>query len=102
MEPPEQYNATLYFKDGTPLENFCPKVAFRNGEIRVFDVMPYLNGPIFEPLHDPKYFSLVAVDDISGSIFGLNGADFCPDFVYSLPDVSIKEAATVKIATELA
>lgn len=91
-----------YIKDVTPLENFCLKVAFRNGEIRVFDAMPYLNGPIFEPLHDPKYFSLVAVDDISGSIFWPNGADFCPDFVYSLPDVSIKEAATVKMVTELA
>lgn len=91
-----------YIKDVTPLENFYLKVASRNGEIIVFDVMPYLNGPIFEPLHDPKYFSLVAVDDISGSIFWPSGADFCPDVVYSLPDVSIKEAATVIMGAELA
>lgn len=76
-----------YIRRAEPLENFLLEVTFKNGETKVFDAKPYLNGPIFVPLHDPRYFEQVAVDPVSGSIYWPNGADFCPDFVYSLPEV---------------
>lgn len=69
-------------QDVIPLEDFRLKVVFRGGESRVFHAKPYLTGPIFAPVTRPDYFVRVDVDEIAGSIFWPNGADFCPDFVY--------------------
>ncbi len=81
-----------YIKQVLPLKNFHLHVTFKNGEAKVFNARPYLSGPIFAALHDPRYFEQVKVDPISGSIFWPNGADFCPDFVHSLPETKLQIA----------
>lgn len=75
-----------YVRQVIPLPDFHLRVTFRSGEVRVFDAKPHLTGPVFEPVNDPEYFVHVDVDEVAGSIYWPNGADFCPDFVYSLPE----------------
>jgi hypothetical protein len=45
-----------------PLENYMLKVAFSTGEVKLFDVKPYLNKGQFIKLQDEKYFNQAYVD----------------------------------------
>ncbi len=81
-----------YIRKVVPLENFLLQITFKNGEVKIFDAKPHLAGAIFAPLHDPHNFAQVKVDAISGAIFWPNGADFCPDFVHSLPEAELQIA----------
>lgn len=49
-------------------------------------MLPLLEGPIFEPLLDPSYFSRVMVDPVGGTVVWPNEADFAPEALYDLPD----------------
>jgi len=55
-------------------------LTFTNGEVRVFDVKPYLNIGIFRELQDKRIFN--SVRPFLGSIQWRNGQDFCPDTLY--------------------
>lgn len=61
------------------------QVTFDDGTTRLVDVWPLLEGPSFEPLHDPAYFARVAVDPIAGTVVWPNGADFAPEALRALP-----------------
>lgn len=63
------------------LENYILKITFDNGEIKNFDVKPYLNHKAFESLKDYKEFSKVKIAGLS--IEWENGADICPDELYN-------------------
>ncbi len=63
------YSLELTFDDG-----LCKRVNLRRE----------LYGPIFQPLRAPAYFALAAVDPDSRTVSWPNGADFAPDFLYSL------------------
>ena len=60
-------------------------LTFTNGEVREFDVKPYLQKGIFQELQDLSLF--FAVTAYLGSIRWQTGQDFCPDTLYldSLP-----------------
>lgn len=53
---------------------------FTNGEIRIFDVSPYLDKGFFRELQNLDYFA--NVQPFLGSIQWANGQDFCPDMLY--------------------
>jgi hypothetical protein len=55
-------------------------LTFTNGEIKVFDVKPYLDKGIFRELKDRNEFN--SVRPFLGSIQWRNGQDFCPDMLY--------------------
>ena len=55
-------------------------VTFQNGEMKRFDMKPYLNIGIFNELKDPEVF--YTVKPILGSIEWSDGADLCPDTLY--------------------
>ena len=59
---------------------------FNDRASRRVDLLPELEGPIFEPLRDPAYFSRVALDPVAGTVVWPNGADFAPEFFRELPD----------------
>jgi hypothetical protein len=61
-------------------QDFTLMVTFQNGEMKRFDVKPYLNIGIFNELKDPEVF--YSVKPILGSIEWSNGADLCPDTLY--------------------
>ena len=50
--------------------------------VNMDDVIERFDG-VFAPLIDPEYFRLVRVDPELGTIFWPNGADVCPDVLYS-------------------
>lgn len=55
-------------------------LTFANGEVRVFDVRPYLGKGIFRELESPPVFRAVQVS--MGTVSWPHGQDFCPDTLY--------------------
>jgi hypothetical protein len=66
------------------LDKYRLKVTFEDGTNKTLDLESYLYGEVFEPLKDSEYFKKVFVDADLGTICWPNGADFCPDYLYSL------------------
>jgi hypothetical protein len=67
-------------KDVRPNSDYTLTITFTNGEIKSFDVKPYLNIGIFRELKDKSLFN--SVKPFLGSIQWKNGQDFCPDTLY--------------------
>ena len=63
-----------------PLENFQLRLFFNNGEVRIFDVSPYLNQGIFVELQDIHYFK--QVQPFFGGVQWAHEQDFGPDTLY--------------------
>jgi len=63
-----------------PVQNFMLLITFSNGEVKSFDVKPYLGIGIFKELQDLSVFN--SVKPFLGSILWSNGVDFCPDTLY--------------------
>ena len=67
-------------KNVIPNPNFTLNITFENGEVKVFDVKPYLNKGIFKQLNSKEMFYTVKTS--LGSIQWQGGQDFCPDTLY--------------------
>jgi hypothetical protein len=63
-----------------PDSDYVLILTFANGEVRTFDVKPYLDIGVFRELQDQRYFNRVR--PFLGSIQWPNGQDFCPDMLY--------------------
>ena len=63
------------------LENYILEIKFSNGEVKLFDVKPYLNHKAFEQLKEINMFNTVKVAGLS--VEWKNGADICPDELYN-------------------
>jgi Protein of unknown function (DUF2442) len=71
--------------DVKPLDGHKVELAFKDGLRAVVDldrVIERFDG-VFAPLKDLEYFRLVRVDPELGTIVWPNGADVCPDVLYS-------------------
>jgi hypothetical protein len=77
----------------SPRPDYTLELTFTNGEVRIFDVTPYLRIGIFCELQDLRYFN--SVRPVLGSIQWRNGQDLCPDTLYldSVP-VPVAELVT--------
>lgn len=67
-------------KNVIPNTNYTLTITFTNGEVKVFDVKPYLEKGIFKELKDKSIFN--SVKPFLNSIQWINGQDFCPDTLY--------------------
>jgi len=67
-------------KDVKPNSDYSLTLTFQNGEVKIFDVKPYLNIGIFKELQDKSLFN--SVKPFLGSIQWQNGQDLCPDTLY--------------------
>lgn len=63
-------------------DNYKLRIKFENGELRIFDVSPFLDKGIFNELKDKDYFKQVKVS--FGSIEWPNEQDFSKDTLYLL------------------
>lgn len=63
-----------------PQNNYILKLWFSNGEIKLFDVKPYIQGTWFRQLADIEYFQTVTVNGYS--VEWKDGQDICPDELY--------------------
>jgi len=66
--------------------SFSVLLEFEDGLSKQVDLRSLLNGPVFEPLHDPTEFAKVFVDQEAGTIAWPNRADIAPETLYLLPD----------------
>jgi hypothetical protein len=67
-------------KEVKPEKDYMLRLYFSNGEIRLFDMKPYLNLGIFKELADETLFNSVHPDGLS--IEWANEASICPDTLY--------------------
>jgi len=67
-------------KDVSPLSDYKLIITFDNGEVKIFDMKPYLSKGIFKELNDKRLFN--SVRPFLGSIQWVNGQDLCPDTLY--------------------
>lgn len=63
-----------------PNPDYTLTLTFSNGEMKTFDVKPYLDRGIFRELRDLSLFH--SVRPFLGSVRWKNGQDFCPDTLY--------------------
>ena len=66
--------------DVKPCNNFTLLITFNNGEVKSFDVKPYLEIGVFKELQELSVFN--SVKPFLGSIQWSNGVDLCPDALY--------------------
>ncbi len=64
----------------TPHTDHSLTLTFANGEIRRFDLAPYLRYPCFEPLKQTAFFLLARCDH--GTVAWPQNIDFDPDTLY--------------------
>lgn len=57
------------------------RVTFNDNSEKTIDFAQWLEGPVFEPLKDPSYFSRFFVD--GGTVAWPNGADIAPETLYN-------------------
>ena len=55
-------------------------VTFNNGEVKLFDMAPYFDYPVFMPLKDSSFFNKAHV--MHGTVSWNNEIDFDPDTLY--------------------
>ena len=60
------------------------ELAFDDGTHKRVNVLPLLDGPIFEPLREPSYFARMVLDPVAGTVVWPNEADFAPEALYEL------------------
>ena len=73
-------------KKAEPNDNFELIIEFNNGEIKIFDMKPYLDFGVFKELKEPEYFK--KVKPFMGTVAWPDGQDICPDTLY-LDSVSV-------------
>jgi len=64
----------------TPMPNYMLEVEFNNGEVKDFDVSPYLKGDWYGKLRDTNIFNQVKIGGLS--VVWPGGQDICPDDLY--------------------
>lgn len=57
------------------------RLTFEDGVEKTIDFLPWLKGPVFEPLKDEKYFQRFFLD--GWTIAWPNGADVAPETLYA-------------------
>lgn len=84
-----------------PNADYTLTLTFTNGEVRVFDVKPYLDRGIFQALRDRSLFN--SVKPFLGSVQWAGGQDFCPDTLYldSVPVVKYANATDIDASTTI-
>jgi len=99
-----EYPMILHILEATVCGPYSLDLTFNDGTRKRVNVLPLLDGPIFEPLRDPAYFARVVVDPVLGTVVWPNEADFAPEALYELPAeeesvVSDKSEPVTAVAT---
>lgn len=71
-------------KEVVPLEQFKLKLTYETGEVKLFDVSPYIKGSWYGELKDEKYFCTVHLLPDGTGIEWENGQDIAPHELYEL------------------
>jgi hypothetical protein len=72
----------MHVIDAKYTEGHRVQVSFNDGTSAEIDLSGSLEGPIFEPLRDVKYFQSFSI--VGHTLAWPNGADFAPEYLRSL------------------
>jgi hypothetical protein len=64
------------------LSDYVLKLQFDSGEIKAFDVKPYIKGTWGSELQDISYFKQARISEDMTFVEWPNGQDICPDNLY--------------------
>ena len=67
-----------------PLENYKLKLNYETGEIKLFNVLPYISGEWYEELYNENYFKSVHITSNGYGIEWENGQDIAPHELYDM------------------
>jgi len=87
-------------RDVKPNPDYTLTLTFTNGEVKIFDVKPYLDKGIFKELRDKSLFN--SVRPFLGSIQWQNGQDFCPDTLYLEGISELAKSSTLDLSSSTA
>jgi len=76
-------------------------IQFEDGETKLVDLGPHLDGPVFEPLRGMAYFKSFRLNADIDTVVWPNNADFSPDFLYSV-GMPVREPAQAAAASPVA
>ena len=68
----------------TPLDDYKLKLEYSTGEIKIFDVTPYIVGSWFGLLIDKEYFNSVHMINGGKGIEWADGQDIAPHELYEM------------------
>ena len=71
----------LRVTDASLVRDFVVWLRFNDGSEGEVDLSEELDGPIFEPLRDPKVFAQFRLDPEIHTLVWPNGADLAPEFL---------------------
>jgi hypothetical protein len=67
-------------------------LTFKDGRRKRVNLLPLLEGPVFQPLRDPAFFARLRLDTTAGTVVWPNGADIAPEALYDLPEEASRKA----------
>ena len=70
--------------DVEPLEDYNLKLSYETGEIKLFNVLPYISGTWYEELYNNDYFKSVHLISNGYGIEWENGQDIAPHELYDM------------------
>lgn len=73
-----------YVTDAAYVSDYKIRIRFENDEVKLVDLGPHLDGPIFEPLREISYFRSFTVNPDVDTVTWPNNADFSPEFLYEI------------------
>ena len=71
-----------------PLKDYKLKLNYETGEIKLFDVLPYIAGDWYNELFDNNYFKSVQLTSNGYGIEWKNGQDIAPHELYDMSIVT--------------
>jgi hypothetical protein len=66
------------------IENYKIKLNYENGEIKIFDVLPYISGPWYKELTNNNYFKTIHIISNGKGIEWEHGQDIAPHELYDM------------------
>ena len=71
--------------------DYCLRLTFEDGSIRLVDLKDHLAGEVFEPLKDLRLFRTARLNSDLDTVVWENGSDMSPDFLYEISAPLSKE-----------
>ncbi len=83
----------LHLTEADYLEDYKLKVKFNNGAEGIVDLEKELYGEVFETLKDKKLFQDFTLT--GRTIEWSTGADFAPEYLYEIAEITVKPSVDV-------
>lgn len=64
-----------------PMNDYKLWVRFSNSEVKIFDFVPLLEAPVFQPLKDKNIFNSVYID-YGVTVWNDGEIDIAPEYIY--------------------